>query len=215
MKKNALVAVGLGIVAAVLYFASLAGYAYPGDSARLMALWRGLDAGACEYPLFAAFAKLFGGGNAAAPVCSDEAQPQKGALARLAGVVAAVVFLLTPSVRSAATHLEPRLFDFAWALLTLLAAVPFFFARKGAVWGLAPLMGVLCGLAFCDSALVLAFLPLHLAALVCAALRQGRKPYLSLFLFLFVGLATALLSVGWFGLDLTDHLGALARRGGP
>lgn len=231
-KKNALVAVGLGIVAAVLYFASLAGYAYPGDSARLMALWRGLDAGACEYPLFAVFAKLFGGGNAVAPVCgafavaalfalvsafvaarirSDEAQPQKGALARLAGVVAAVVFLLTPSVRSAATHLEPRLFDFAWALLTLLAAVPFFFARKGAVWGLAPLMGVLCGLAFCDSALVFAFLPLHLAALVCAALRQGRKPYLALFLFLFVGLATALLSVGWFGLDLTDHLGALAR----
>lgn len=232
MKKNSLIALAIGAVAAVLFFASLAGYAYPGDSARLIALWKGLDVGACEYPLMAAFAKLLGGGNLIAPICgalaamalyglvsafvaarvrADETLPQKNLLATLAGAVAAVVFVLTPAVRSAATHLEPRLFDFLWALVTLLVAVPFFGWRKGAVWGLAPLMGVLCGLAFCDSALVLAFLPFYLATLTCAALKQGRKPYLALFLFLFVGFLTALFAAGWFGLALGDHLGGLAR----
>ena len=126
MKKNSLIALALGAVAAVLFFASLAGYAYPGDSARLIALWKGLDVGACEYPLMAAFAKLLGGGNLIAPICgalaamalyglvsafvaarvrADETLPQKDLLATLAGAVAAVVFVLTPAVRSAATHL--------------------------------------------------------------------------------------------------------------
>ena len=45
MKKNLLVAAGLGVVAAVLCLASQAHYAYPGESARLIALWRGLDVG--------------------------------------------------------------------------------------------------------------------------------------------------------------------------
>ena len=227
MKKNAFLAAALGALAAVLFFASLADYAYPGESARLIALWKGLASGDVEYPLMAAFARLFGGGNLLAPVCgalaaaalaflvsafvaarvrADAVLTQRRALAAVAGAVAAVVFALTPAVRSAATHLEPRLFDFLWALVTLLAAVPFFSWRRGAVWGLGPLMGVLCGLAFCDSALVFAFLPLYLAALTFAALKQGRKPYLAVFLFLFAGFVTALVAAGAFGLGLGDHL---------
>ena len=33
----------LGVVSAVLYFASMANYAFPGTSAQLTAAWRGLD----------------------------------------------------------------------------------------------------------------------------------------------------------------------------
>ena len=40
MKKHSLMAVILGAVAAVLYFASTASYAFPGVSAHLQALWR-------------------------------------------------------------------------------------------------------------------------------------------------------------------------------
>ena len=36
--------------------------------------------------------------------------------ALVAAFAATFVFMLTPAVRSAATHLEPRLFDFTWAL---------------------------------------------------------------------------------------------------
>ena len=232
MKKKSFIALLLGAVAAVIYFASLAGYAYPGESARLIALWRGLEAGVCEYPLMAVFAKLLGGGNVIAPICgalsavalywlvstfvaarihAEASLPQKESLSNLAGVVAAVVFILSPSVRSAATHLEPRLFDFLWALLTLLLVVPFFRLPRGAVWGLAPLMGVFCGFAFCDSALVLAFLPFYLTAVASAARSQGRKPYLALVLFLFTGFVVSLFAMRGFGLDLTDHLGRLAR----
>ena len=227
MKKNLLIAAAVGALAAILFFVSLAGYAYPGESARLIALWKGLDAGDVEYPLMAAFARLLGGGNLIAPVCgalaaatlaflvsafvaarasADGVQPQKSRLAAIAAAVAAAVFALTPAVRSAATHLEPRLFDFLWALVALLAAVPFFSWRKGAVWGLSPLMGLLAGLAFCDSALVLAFLPFFAVTLACAARKQGRKPYLPVFLFLFVGFWTALVAAGCFGLDLGEHL---------
>ena len=74
MKKEKLtdwiIALALGAAALVLYVCSLAGYAYPGESAHLMAVWQGLDAQPFnQYPLMAPFARLFGAGNALAPVC--------------------------------------------------------------------------------------------------------------------------------------------------
>ena len=70
MKKNWLVAGALGAVSAIVYFASMADYAFPGVSAQLQALWLGLDTVAQPpYPLMAVFAKMFGVGNALAPVC--------------------------------------------------------------------------------------------------------------------------------------------------
>ena len=60
----------LGSIAAVLYFSTMSGYAFPGESARLMVHWRGLDLAVVnEYPLMAVFAGIFGFGNAIAPVC--------------------------------------------------------------------------------------------------------------------------------------------------
>ena len=68
--KNWLFAGALAAAAAILYFASLAGYAFPGESAQLMVYWKGLDVpDAPVYPLMAFFAKLLGGGNLIAPVC--------------------------------------------------------------------------------------------------------------------------------------------------
>ena len=63
MKKNWLLAGVIGLIAAILYFGSVADYAFPGTSAHLMAVWKGLvsDPGV-NYPLMAVFAKALGGG---------------------------------------------------------------------------------------------------------------------------------------------------------
>ena len=69
MKKNFALAGIVSAVAAIMFLASVATYAYPGDGARLMAIWQGLDfASVAPYPLMAVFAKLLGAGNAIAPI---------------------------------------------------------------------------------------------------------------------------------------------------
>ena len=240
MKKKSLIALCLGVIAAVVYFASLASYAYPGYSARLMALWRGLDvSSATEYPFMAVFARLFGGGNLLAPICGalavasltllvslfigrqmrlsasgksiDDVPARTLKTPILAGIVAALVFMLSPAVRNASTHLEPRLFDFTWMLLPLLLALPFFGLKRGAVWIYAPLAGIIAGVDLCDSALALAFLPFMFAMVFFVARAQGRRPYLALTLNLFTGLIAAFISFKIFGLELSDHLVGLAK----
>ena len=70
MKKINIMAVALGILAAILYLASMADYAFPGESVKLMACWRGLETPQTPpYPLMAVFAKLCGAGNIIAPIC--------------------------------------------------------------------------------------------------------------------------------------------------
>ena len=64
MKRSWIVAGILGVVSAIVYFASLADYAFPGTSAHLMAVWQGLDTVAqVQYPLMRVFALLLGGGE--------------------------------------------------------------------------------------------------------------------------------------------------------
>ena len=177
-----LVAAGFAAVSAVLYFASKADYVFPGESAHLMALLRGLDfERVAPYPLASFFARLFGSGNALAPACGavatasvylltsffvrlrvtgENMQRFAAPASRLAGVVAAVVFMLTPAVRSAATHLEPRMFAVAWALVAFLVAVPWSRSSKWTGRLAAVLFGALWGLGASDSPLFLALLPL-------------------------------------------------------
>ena len=228
MKKNWLVASVLGLFAAILYFSSMAHYAFPGESAHLQAVWRGLDfASSDPYPLMAIFARLLGGGNLLAPVCGvvsvmllyflvasfvririhgERTLAKVDSISAVAGAVSAVVFMLTPSVRGAATHLEPRLFDAMWALMVFSLAIPFF-RMSGGVSNLFPVgMGVLSAVGFCDSALFLALLPIILIVIVVARLHQDRKPYLSLTLFVFTFLITFALAKNWFGLELSDFL---------
>ncbi len=203
-KIDWLIAAVLAAVSALIYGISTATFAYPGESAHLMAVWRGLtSADATPYPLMAFFAGLFGGGNALAPVCGilavvaiyffvshfvrsrvvGDTQDLAGSSGRVAGVVAAVVFMLTPCVRSAATHLEPRLFDFTWAMGCALLLIPWTRVRGWAA-NLFPLaIGVLWGLGAVDSGLFAALLPLMLVALVLVPIKKGHKPYLTVVLF--------------------------------
>ena len=231
MKKNSLMAVILGAVAAVLYFASAASYVFPGVSAHLQSLWQGLDvAETAPYPLMAMFAKMFGSGNAMAPVFGalavfllfvftaafvslrvhgEESQSRKGALSLVAGLTASVVFMLTPAVREAATHLEPRMFDFCWALLSLLPALAMVVAPRPVVLLLPMLMGVMVALGACDSALFFAMTPLFLYAIAVAQGRRGVRPYLAIVLFVFAGLVAFPVAASAFGLEMSELLRGL------
>lgn len=204
-KADWLIAAALAVASALIYGLSTATFAYPGESAHLMVVWKGLDATtATPYPLMAFFAGLFGGGNALAPICGvlavvsvyllvsffvrvrivgDTTQDFAVSGGRAAGVVSAAVFMLTPAVCSAATHLEPRLFDFVWAMMCALLVIPWT-RTEGMLANLFPLvLGVLWGLGLVDSGLFIALAPLMLVTLVVVPLKKGDKPYLSVMLF--------------------------------
>ena len=231
-KRTGLAACALGAVAAVIYFASLAGYAFPGESAQLMVYWRGLDApSAPVYPLMAVFARLFGAGNLLAPICGtlsvvlvhllvaafiaarvkgEDAERQRGGIAFVAGVSAAVVYMLSPAVRSAATHLEPRLFDFTWALASCALAIPFIkWRRLPSLY--AVLLGVAAGLGFCDTPLFLAMAPFFIALVFAVSSSAGKKPYVPIFLFAAFFLVSALVLLGNVGLEVGTFLSRTAR----
>ena len=217
-------------VAALLYFATCASFAYPGESAHLQALWRGLDvAKVAPYPLMAFFAKMFGSGNVIAPVCGvistvalylltaffvrcriDGENKRQFAVpaSRFAGIVAAAVFMLTPSVRSAATHLEPRLFAVTWALLALLLTIPWMNSSGWLARFFALVFGVMWGLGLADSPLFLALLPLALVAAMALPLRRGAKPYSEPALVLISAVAVFFVMASVGTGDLTETLNA-------
>lgn len=228
MKKNWLMALILGGIAAVVYFASMANYAFPGESAHLQAIWRGLDfTTSMPYPLMAVFAKLLGAGNLLAPICGvlavmllfvlvrafvlerangEHTQDKADGISLTAASVAAVVFMLTPAVRSAATHLEPRLFDAVWAMFAFVLAIPFLRVKSGLSLFFPALMGLVAAFGFCDSALFLALMPGFLATIVVVQLKRGQKPYLALTIFVFSFFLSFLLAHGLFGFDLAEFL---------
>ena len=222
MKKEKLtdwiIALALGAAALVLYVCSLAGYAYPGESAHLMAVWQGLDAQPFnQYPLMAPFARLFGAGNALAPVCGalatmlvyglvvtlmrlnikgDETEEFALRASRLGGLVAAVVFLTNPAVRGAAAHLEPRLFDLTWALAALMLFVPGLACRKSLAGLFVFASGALAGLGLADTPLFLLLVPLFLAAAWTVSKRHGGRGYPFAALFAVVALAAFFVFAG-------------------
>lgn len=205
---DCIIAVLLGGVAAVLYFASMAGYAFPGEGARLMVMWRGLDFSSVnQYPLMEVFAKALGGGNMIAPVCGalavafvyrltaffvreriggEMVSKWANAAGRLAGVVAATVFMLTPAVREAATHVEPRMFDFCWVLATAMLFIPYAYAPAAVAWLMPIVIGLLAGFGLADSPIFFAMLPMFFFGVVATELKRGKKAYGAAFLFLAV-----------------------------
>ena len=233
MKKNGLVALLISGMAAVVYFASMANYAFPGESAHLQALWHGLDfTTTAPYPLMAIFAKLFGAGNLLAPICGalsvalvfllveffvrqrihgEHTLLKTEQISLVAAASAAVVFMLTPAVRSAASHLEPRLFDATWALAVFALAVPFLLVNGSLAMLFPALMGALAAVGFCDSALFIALLPFFLATVVAVQLKKGKKPYFALTLFVFAFLFAFLIAKSAFGLDLAEFLKGAAK----
>ena len=227
-----IVAAALGLAAAALYFASMADYTSPGESASLIACWRGLDVvpELPPYPLMSVFAKMLGVGNALAPICGtisavllfllvakfvawradsmfenrDPAETRGLALA--AGTTATLVFMLTPAVRSAATHLEPKMFDFTWALAAFAIALPFRRARGGVFWLFPPALAIMVALGMCDSGLFFVLFPLYLLLVIALSKRRGKSPFLASTFFVFV-LAVALPSaMAIFGLEFSKSV---------
>ena len=227
-KTNWLLAGGFGLMAAVIYFASTAEYAFPGISAHLQVVWKGLDVEAVpQYPLMAVFAKALGSGNLLAPICgtiavvtlfhlvaafvgwrvSEEGLVgQRHRISLAAAIVAAAVFMLSPAVRAAATHLEPRLFDFTWALLAFALALPFFGAAKRLAWLFPIALGAMTAFGFCDSALFIALMPFYLALVWAVSSARGKKPYLPMFVFLFFFAVVTLVALTAFGVGVSDFL---------
>ena len=138
-------------VAAIAYALTLANYVFPGDSARHLVQWAGIDTlDFPEFPLWGFFVKLFGGMgaltsvavrvNALSLVCGvisaylicrlmafavwqvtsqeDSMRFAKGA-SLAAGLVASLAFVFSTAVWQSSTHLEHRIFDVMWALLTM------------------------------------------------------------------------------------------------
>ena len=233
MKKNGLVALLLGIVAAVLYFASMATYAFPGESAHLQALWKGLDAVSTPpYPLMAVFAKALGAGNLIAPVCGtvsvvlvfllvvffvrlrthgENTTSMVSSIGLVAGLASAVVFMLTPAVQQAATHLEPRLFDATWALLAFAVVIPYFHAPRGLSLVFPVVMAVMFAFGLCDSALFLTLLPGALVAILAVQLARGAKPYAALTVFVVAFLISIVLAMRMLGLEGSEFLRVTAK----
>ena len=224
MKKNWIVAGAFGVLAAIVYFASMANYAFPGESAHLLVLWKGLDvATSSDYPLMSVFAKLLGTGNVIAPICGvisavaffhlvsafvfwrAEAISQlreRERVSLLAGAVATLVFIFLPGVRSAATHVEPRLFDFTWAILACSLVFPCLRLKKIGHWLFPLCLGVMLALGVCDSVMFLLLLPLFVVMVVAVANRNGGRAYEPVFVLLVAAFAAFLGAMACFGLDL-------------
>lgn len=233
MKKCWLLAGTFGLIAAIVYICSTAGYAFPGESAHLIAIWRGLDVVPDNpYPFMALFAKAFGSGNALAPICGiiavvtffrlvaafiswrvsgEDLVSRRNRISLVAATAATAVFLLTPAVRSAATHLEPRMFDFTWALICFASALPFFRASRRLSLAFAPLLGVMVALGFCDSAIFLTFMPFYVALVVMVALRHERRPYVQGLVFVLVWSVALLIAISVLGLDFTRLMRTTSR----
>ena len=228
MKSCKYVGLILGFVAAIVYFSMTADYAFPGESARLLASWKGLDSTPIpKFPFMAVMAALLGGGNVIAPlsgavsvvmlfgliaafvgwrVRDEKALEQKDTIVLVAAATAAVVFMFTPCVMSAATHLEPRMFDFAWLLVSFAVAIPFFRGAPGGAALCAPLLGAMAALGFMDSALFVMFLPFYFVLVAMMSVRSKKKPYLPLFLFVFAFLVAAGVALNAFDIDVVEFL---------
>ena len=223
------VGAALAALAALVYFLSMASYAYPGESAHLQVVWRGLDAAASTpYPLMALFARPLGCGNAIAPVlgvlavlllyaCTlkfmrrnifgEDVDAMAAPVSRVAGAAAALVFLFTPAVRSAATHLEPRLFDAVWALLCAATLLAYVGARsRRRAYLLLALLGALAAAGFCDTVLFAVLMPVAIFIVVRTELFSGRSPYAAPAILLGVFVVAVFVFLAAFGVPFNDAL---------
>ena len=221
---DCLIALGFGVLAAIINFPAMADYAYPGVGAKLMTIWRGLDIAVDDtHPLMSVFASFFGAGNHIAPICGvlsamlvylivtafarvrihgEHTAEDAVVISRIAGAVSTLVFMFTPAVRAAATHLEPRLFEFTWALmafgvLALMPRLPNFAAVL-----MPAVAAVMVGFGLCDSALFVALLPLYILAIAVSQSMRKRKPYLATTAFVLIAIIAFLMAVRCFDADL-------------
>ena len=207
-KASLVSALSVAGVAAVVYALTLANYVFPGDSARLLVQWAGIDVLAFpEYPLWGFFVKLFAGGgdlssvafraNALSLVCGvvsaylicrlmmfavrqiisqeDSIKFVKGA-SIAAGVIASLVFVFSTAVWQSSTHLEHRIFDVTWVLLTM-RTVLFAAGRPKLSFPVAVVAGVFVAMGLVESPI---FVPCSIAiffAFMLVLVKNGSSLY--------------------------------------
>lgn len=219
------IAAGIALLAAVSFLPAVAGYVFPGRSARLVSGWLGASTLAFgEYPLMALFVKPFGCSNVLAAlfgavaavtlyhlvafflygrIGGEYTKSDAYATSRIGGAVAAFVFLFAPAVIVSSTHLEPSLFDAAWALVSLAIVMPFARLPRKTAW-LAPCaMGVMAGMGVADTVVFIALLPLYVGFVWAVGKLRGGKGYgaaaLFLLFFFIAVFAWSVRAVGDFG----------------
>lgn len=227
-RRDWAIALGLGAFALVLYFISMATYAFPGEGAHLMALWKGLDSAAVNpHPLMAVFAKMLGCSNAIGPICGaisvvclyhlasffvreringEMLSRYADGISEFAGVVAALLFMLSPAVREAYTHLSAFGFDATWALAS--AALLIAYARSDKALGrcFPPLVGIAVGFGLADSPLFLMLLPLYIAGVWAVSRKRGGKPYGAAFVLFFAAVVTFFVYAPKVAGDFTESM---------
>ncbi len=227
-RRDWIIALGLGAFALVVYFISMATYAFPGEGAHLMALWKGLDTSVVNvHPLMAFFAKLLGCSNAIGPICGaisvvcmyhltaffvrervngEMLGQYADSVSTLSGVVAALIFMLSPAVREAYTHLSSFGFDATWAIASASLLVAYARAgRKSGRW-FPLLVGVLVGFGLADSPLFLMLLPLYVVGVWVVSKKRGGKPYGAAFVFLLAVFATFFIYAPQVAGDFTESM---------
>jgi tetratricopeptide (TPR) repeat protein len=194
-----LIAGALGALAAVVYFISMADYAFPGESAHLMALWSGLDEAVVKpNPWMAVFAKFFGCSNALGPVCGaisvatvylltaffirmringEMMSPSAATASRIAGASSALIFLFTPACHEAFTRLSSFGFNAAWALLTALTVVVYARSGKRLGWLFVVSAGAMTALGMAGTPAFWVLAAGYMFAVWAAAAGRGGKPY--------------------------------------
>ena len=227
-RRDWTIALALGGAAALLYFASMADYAFPGEGAHLMALWMGLDTAAVSpHPLMEMFARMFGCSNVLGPICGtisvvcvyhftaffvreritgEMLAQYADPMSAFAGVVAAVLFMLSPATREASTHLSAFGFDATLALLVPALLIPYARSGKNFGWVYPVLAGALAGVALADSPLPAFLAPLYIAGVWCVSSKRGGKPYGAAFAFLLVAIAAFFAYAPFVSGDFTESM---------
>ena len=203
-------ALGASLFALVLYGLTLARYLYPGESALLFTQWKGLDVLSLPlHPVWGWVLKTLGCESAVALntvglVCGvlsagflcylvgffvyqsigqEDSVKYARPASLLAGVGAAVVFVLSSTAWATSTHLDVRQFDVFLALAVFMLYVPLArFPRL--TYALSPVLGLAVAVGIADGAVFVALVPVFLLALVATVVKNGFKFYGPTVLFL-------------------------------
>lgn len=136
---------------------------------------------------------------------------------RIGGIVAALIFIFTPSAFSAATHPGPAALNTLFALVALAVFVPFFKSNTIVTLVAAFISGAILSLASADTITILFLMPLCGTFAWISAVKRGSLGYLGAGLFLFAFLLTipfAIMATGNLDMYIQDQKQFFADEGG-
>lgn len=218
-----MVSLAVAAVALLAFSVSCVDCAAAGIEDDIIASWSGLTVqNYSPFPLAGFFAKMFGmtafftplvGALAAIVIFhivnaflrqsfGDHISNGDKLLAgRIGGASAALVFVFTPCVVDAASHLGPSLFDALWALLAIAVFIPYANAPKAVSWLIPFASGALLVLGCADTVSFMFLIPFCGALSWVVASKRGDTGYVATGLFLFgfiVFMPLALALIGGF-----------------